>query len=376
MEGLLRRLHAEAARRVGEAYAPKSRGPLNTALRALADFSEQCPGRVLFVEKGYDGGRSAGAWNEWTFILFAVWLAGRVSRLTRRPVQAATIESYISLLKGYLSYNYDFDIIERAPRLTRLLRAMREAEPGAGIRRARRGLRRRHLRRMWKRLGWVRSSSPTAVNEHALLTVAWQVLARGGELAPSCRVWSAKYCPTRADVTFHTQRSGASYATVWLRPLKKRGKGVAPKVPQIIAEFDGGGSDAYMALRRMVELDPVSEAQRSSTPLFRRQTAAGVFTHITIQHMREAIRKRMQGLGYEHPEHWGAHSCRIGGATDLMSTGQASQLLLQAKGRWGSDVGKIYARLTRKGQIAASTLMQRASGRDLEEILPGFVQPV
>ena len=73
MEGLLRRLHAEAARRVGEAYAPKSRGPLNTALRALADFSEQCPGRVLFVEKGYDGGRSAGAWNEWTFILFAVW---------------------------------------------------------------------------------------------------------------------------------------------------------------------------------------------------------------------------------------------------------------------------------------------------------------
>lgn len=71
----------------------------------------------------------------------------------------------------------------------------------------------------------------------------------------------------------------------------------------------------------------------------------------------------------------GAHSCRIGGATDLMATGQASQLLLQAKGRWGSDIGKIYARMTRKGQIAASALMQQASGRDLEELLTGFVQP-
>lgn len=188
VEGLLQRLHGEAARRVGEAYAPKLRGPLNTALRALADFAEKCPDRELFVEKGVGGDRSAGAWNEWTFILFAVWLAGRVSGQTKKPVKTATIESYISLLKGYLSYNYDFDLVERAPRLTRLLRAMREAEPHEGIRRVRRGLRRRPLRRMWRRLGRVRATSPTAVNEHTLLAVAWQVLARGCELAPSDRV--------------------------------------------------------------------------------------------------------------------------------------------------------------------------------------------
>lgn len=375
MEGLLQRLNADAAARVGEAYAPKSRGPLNTALRALADFAGQCPERDLFKEKGVEGDRSAGAWNEWTFILFAVWLAGRVSRQSKKPVQPATIESYVSLLKGYLSYNYDFDLLERAPRLTRLLRAMRESGPEAGVRRVRRGLRRRHLRRMWRRLSWVRENSPTAVNEHALLAVAWQVLARGGELAPSCRRWSVACGPTRADVSFHEQKKGVRYAMVWLRPLKKRGKGVAPKVPQIIAEFDGGGSDAYWALRRMFEWDPVPEELRASTPLFRVQGVRGEFSHINVKHMRVAIRKRMRGLGYENPKHWGAHSCRIGGATDLMATGQASQLLLQAKGRWGSDIGQIYARLTRRGQIAASTLMQRASGRDLEELLPGFVQP-
>lgn len=206
--------------------------------------------------------------------------------------------------------------------------------------------------------------------------MAWQALARGGELAPSCKVWSAAHCPSRADLTFHTQKRGPAYAMVWLRPLKKRGKGLAPKVPQIIPEYDGGGSDAYRALRRMEEFDPVPVSLRGSTPLFRMQASGGEFVHITVKHMRAAIRARMRGLGYAHPGHWGAHRCRIGGdATDMMATGQASQLLLQAKGRWGSDIGKIYARLTRQGQIAASSLMQTGVGRELEELLPGFVQP-
>ena len=73
---------------------------------------------------------------------------------------------------------------------------------------------------------------------------------------------------------------------------------------------------------------------------------------------------------------WGAHSGRIGGATDLASTGKASELLLKAKGRWASDIGKIYARMTRRSQLAASRLMHEARGRDLEEIHPGFTQGV
>ncbi|KAL1519149.1 hypothetical protein AB1Y20_003409 [Prymnesium parvum] len=65
---------------------------------------------------------------------------------------------------------------------------------------------------------------------------------------------------------------------------------------------------------------------------------------------------------------------RIGGATDLTSTGQVSPLLLQAKGRWASDIGQIYSRMTRRAQLAASELMYAAKGRDLEELLPDFVQ--
>ena len=40
-----------------------------------------------------------------------------------------------------------------------------------------------------------------------------------------------------------------------------------PKIPQYIAEADGGGSDTYMLLRRMIELDPVEPALQASTPL-------------------------------------------------------------------------------------------------------------
>lgn len=372
--GLLAKLHEAAADRMRSVYAPKSKDTLNTALRSFARFARQCPGRQLFREKGDISERQAAAWNEWTFILYATWLAGRPSKLTKYPVRARTIESYVSLIKGYLRFEYDFELPERAPRLSRLLKAMKDEDPLAGVRKKRKALRRHHLRGMWRKLSWVRETSATAVNEHALLTTAWQVLARGGELAPTCRVWDALRCPSREDVTYHVSRRGTRYAVLWLRPLKKKGVGIQPKVPQLIAEYDGRGSDAYAALRRMERYDPVDEADRGRTPLFRRR-AGEKMVHMRVRDMRQCVRRRMTALGYGNESEWGAHSCRIGGATDLMATGQASQLLLQAKGRWASDVGKIYARMTRNGQIAASKLMQSARGRDLEELLPGFVQP-
>ena len=46
-----------------------------------------------------------------------------------------------------------------------------------------------------------------------------------------------------------------------------------------------------------------------------------------------------------------------------------------AKGRWDSDVANIYARMTRRMHMAASDLMFQARGRDLEELIPEFVQP-
>ena len=161
---------------------------------------------------------------------------------------------------------------------------------------------------------------------------------------------------------------------LWLKPLKKRRGQSGQKIPQYIAEFDGGGSDAYAALRRLVRYDPVSPAAAPVTPLFRDFRHKPEGSHFTVSAMRELVRERMRSIGYTEACEWGSHSCRVGGATDLVSTGKASPLLLQAKGRWASDIGRIYARMTRRCHLAASELMQSAKGRDVEELVPGFVQ--
>ena len=92
---------------------------------------------------------------------------------------------------------------------------------------------------------------------------------------------------------------------------------------------------------------------------------------MTVERLRGLAKRIWRAAGQEGAV--GAHSFRIGGATDLADQG-ASPLLLQAKGRWSSDIGKIYARMTRRAQLAASELMQRRAGRDLEELCPRFTQ--
>lgn len=242
MHGLLKRLHEQAAGRLSRAFAPRSTSPLSAALRAFASFAHQCPDRVLFKSSGGSSKSEAAAWNEWTFILFAMYMSSSSSAKIGRPVRAWTIETYISLLKGYLACQYDFDVIDRAPRLKRMLAELNCGDPLGLTRRKRRGLRRRHLRSMWKRVPEVQATSRAAVNAHALLVTAWQVLARGGELAPQVADWSPAKGPTRADLSFEVTRAGRQYAILWLRPLKKKKGERAQKVPQYIAEYDGGGS--------------------------------------------------------------------------------------------------------------------------------------
>ena len=96
---------------------------------------------------------------------------------------------------------------------------------------------------------------------------------------------------------------------------------------------------------------------------------------ITTARMRRTFRYLAKLLGF-NPKQFGAHSGRIGGASDLAASGNSAvPILLQAKGRRASDVGKIYARQTRRVHLAASDIMFKAKGRDLEEIFPDFTQP-
>ena len=345
---------------MSRAYAPNSAGPLGTAIRAFANFAQFIPSREIFKIPAVAGDLEVLAHNEWTLCLWAVYEAGRTSDKTGQRLKAATIEQRISLLKGLLSHRYGFQLAGAAPRLRALVKSMKGEDPSAGARRKRRGLRFRHLRKAWERLPWVRRKSFLQLNKWAALTVARHTLARGGELTHV----------QRKDVTFHQAPTGKRYAILMLRPLKKKGGQAQPKVPQIIAECEkAGGACAYTALRSLCDAD-IWGPHPGEQPLFRSQRTKALSTGA----YRAVVRELVKALGYPVKE-FGAHSTRIGGATDLAGTGRASQLLLQAKGRWASDIGKIYTRMTRKTQLAVSDLMYACHGKDLEEILPDFAQP-
>lgn len=167
VSGLLHRLHQEAAKKVQLAYAPKSKGTLGSAIQAFARFAAACPERLLFKESRWKGETAAAAWNEWSFILFAEYLSVQPSAKTKQPISVKSIETYISLLKGFFKHTYDFEIPEGSPRLSRLVKMMREEQPMAGSRRKRRGLRRRHLKQMWETVPAARGTSANEVNEQA-----------------------------------------------------------------------------------------------------------------------------------------------------------------------------------------------------------------
>ena len=371
-DDLLSRVEADARRLLATAYAPKSRGPVKAALAAFADFAACTPSRVLFHTPLTQPGWSTWAiqaWNEWTMILWATFMTKRASPKTGRPVKADTIKQYASLLKGFFSFTYAFSVVDQAPRLSALLKQLTSSDPLGGVRRKRRALRRRHLRKLWRSCPAVSAQDADTLNLWAATVLSWHALARGGEL-------SGPDGPKRADLTFGADGQGRRWACVMLSPLKKRGQRRAPAVPQFILEHDGGGSDAYTALARLDSLDPVDEDQRVNTPLFRVRGRRNGSTAMSVSHFRAWVQRLgSHELGLGSAREWGAHSGRIGGATDLAATGEASALLLQAKGRWASDIGRIYARMTRRAHLAASALMQRAKGRDIEELIPSFVQP-
>ena len=352
------RLDAGVRMTLATAYAARSAGPLGTAIRSLATFAQCVPNRILFKMPRWHGDLTAEAHNEWTLLLWVWWLLHRDSPKTGKPIQASSIEQRVSLAKGLLSFRYGFQLAGAAPRLSQFFKRIRETR-AAATRRKRRGIRRRHLMKLWSRHSAIRASTKRARSEWAAETCAWHMLARGGELESI----------TKDDLSFgRSSGTGRRYAVIWLRPLKKKGGAAQPKLPQFIQEQRRPQEwEPYRALQRLAE----SIADEPGTaPLFTAARGAKMSTG-----KFRALNKRYAKLLGWNPKEAGAHTPRIGGATEYGASGSVSELLLQARGRWSSDIAAIYARMTRRAHLAASDLMFEAHGRDLEEIMPTFVQP-
>ena len=354
---MLRRLDGGARRRLQNVLARSSLRKLRSALKHFARFATAIPKRKLFKRDPLH--------NEWTMCLYLEYCAITPSTKTGKPIAVNSAAGYASMLTAHWSREMGFPLLgSAAQRFPAIIRQMRKAE-APSTRRERRGLRRSHLQKAWRASESLRACTADAVNAAAAVSTAWQAVARAGEIT------AAKFDPerslTRADlVKSGTAEKGDQAYTLWIVPLKKA---AAAKVPILFAKGDGGIADTYAMLERLEKLDPVPRGERKRTPMFRKGKRA-----MKPREFLKAVHDFARAAG-QKPSHFGKHSLRIGGATDLADAG-ASPLLLQAKGRWASDLGRIYARMTRRSQLAASKTMMRAKlGKDLEELFPGFVQP-
>ena len=129
----------------------------------------------------------------------------------------------------------------------------------------------------------------------------------------------------------------------------------------------GGGTllDPVRELRNLFTCDPMSPIFAASTPLFRTHERYGIERMcITVSALRGVIKRLMSAVG-EDPARFGAHSCRIGGASAALAANVPPQTI-RAMGRWSSDVYEIYTRASVESVSLATQLIGSTPFNDLE----------
>ena len=298
--------------------------------------------------------------NETTLMLFILWLSKQKCIRGKGDLSFASAETYARLLKNDVQHRMGCPILHKPERAKKLANVIKSNVIQS--KRKRLGLRKNHLMKIWQHHQAVRDNTRDACTKWAVVVVAWSILARGGEM---CNILIQ-------DVTFHRLSSGVRYATIMLTPLKKR---ASPKIPQLIEyTSEYGDWQPYISLRRLYKLAKAANASVDS-PLFVTRNRRGIFEAISVDGFRQIVRGFARRLQLP-PAEFGAHSMRIGGATDLFSSNTSNDIavIVQHRGRWSSDIYKIYTRITRRAHLSASRMMFQGDGRSLEEILPNFTQ--
>ena len=332
-------------------------------MKQFARFVEEIPARVLFMIPNVQGSVIESLHNEQTLILFAEWLKVKKSKKTGKFLAAKSVAGYVSMAKAHMSRTYGFEVAPSACKLRGILKAMIRTDPNSSIRKKRVGIRRPHLEKSYEHVVKEKNGHAKA----AMLATAWAVLARPGEVSNAgLRRSDLKFVKAKGKIKEH--------CVLWLRPIKSFADEDAPRVPILIAKANGKGADAFRLLKKMIKKDKIAKNKRNITPLFR--VIAGKHINKPINQTTFVRLCKLVAKVNRLLVKWVAgHSCRIGGATDLMGNATFDcKYSLKAAGRWAGDVGEIYARRTRKAQLLASSQMHMDGGEDLEQIFPSYTQ--
>ena len=266
------------------------------------------------------GNPAASLHNELTLLQWA-------TSMDEDALAHGTIAAYVSLAKTALGTRLGWAVTAEGYeiRLPRLLKGIRNSRPSRA-RKRRLGLRARHMRELHSH-----AATPSGVDEtgaHALLNAARQGLLRAADFLPKHpSSWQPSLFPTVGDFTERTAASGR-YATILVRPAKK---GAHKAKCELVHFPEGDGvTDAFSSIHRHLNARRAAARAELSPddPLFVHQDGRPW----TIREMRQLIRTVAVILGL-NPADFGAHSARIGGATDLFAEG-CPAAVIQILGRW------------------------------------------
>ena len=86
--------------------------------------------------------------------------------------------------------------------------------------------------------------------------------------------------------------------------------------------------------------------------------------------------KAVAAAARDDPSQFGAHSARIGGATDYRDLvgDEVARRVLKARGRWRGDIYQVYARSNVEESLAASAGVGSVATRDIESIFAGYTE--
>jgi hypothetical protein len=167
-----------------------------------------------------------------------------------------------------------------------------------------------------------------------MLHTGIEATLRGCELGRSTEHKAALL--TWGDIDFsNASRQQNPEVVIWVVPAKKRGVKKKVEVPLAMVQGDWGSAGFCL-----VKLKEMLQPQDAS-PVFTR-TGGEAYTTADIAEIVKMVGKK---VGKEY-EYLGAHSLRIGGATQLFENG-ASPDGMKAAGRWDADMAHVYLVVTR-----------------------------
>ena len=222
--------------------------------------------------------------------------------------------------------------------------------------------------------------------------VAHSLLARGGELG---RVDGKEFSPKRGltwgNVSWHAigdLHPTHPALTVHLHSAKDV-DGRLPRVPLPIRRRSQEKEPvadplcAYDLLRALwlEDVRVLGEGAALAAPIFRRTARGGVGGAYSTTDIRR-IARAVAGAAGENPDDFGAHSFRIGGASDVKDLFDASaagleeaKRMLKKRGRWRSDIAFIYSRASLDVSLEMSVRLASVDGRDVEGAFAAWAEP-